>query len=134
MQVNSFKYSAFYSLLMQLSQKEEVVFKLGDYLSLFTKEYNITLFATTDVRKSDIFWRKSDIFLVKMARLEKQKHGSFFLKPSSSFPRQTVHITCLLMLLPSMCFSQATEGTTFCFNTREGECEVECEDEYVCMR
>ena len=127
MQVNSFKYSAFYSLLMQLSQKEEVVFKLGDYLSLFTKEYNITLFATTDVRKSDIF-------LVKMARLEKQKHGSFFLKPSSSFPRQTVHITCLLMLLPSMCFSQATEGTTFCFNTREGECEVECEDEYVCMR
>ena len=54
------------------------------------------------------------------------------------------------MLLPSMCFSQATEGTRFCFDTREGECEFECEDEckgecegecedecedaYVCMR
>ena len=64
-----------------------------------------------------------------MSRLEKQKHGSFVLKPSSSFARQIVHITCLLMLLPSMCFSQATEGTRFCFDTREGECEFECEDE-----
>ena len=59
-----------------------------------------------------------------MARVEKQKHGAFFLKPSSSFATQTVHITAfLLMLLPSMSFSQATKGTMFCFDTHEGECE-----------
>ena len=58
-----------------------------------------------------------------MPRLEKQKYGLFFLKPSSSFARQAVHITFLLMLLPSMSFSQATKGTTFCFDTDEGECE-----------
>ena len=39
---------------MQLSQKQEFVFKLGDYLSLFTKEF-LTTIPKTDLRKSDIF-------------------------------------------------------------------------------
>ena len=85
--------------------------------------HNITRFATTDV--SDIF-KKIRNFLVKMARLEKQKYGSFFLKPSSSFARQTVHVTFFFMLLPVMCISEVTKGTTFCFDTREGKCEGDC--------
>ena len=60
-----------------------------------------------------------------MPRLKMEKHEPFFLITSSSFGRQTVHVTFILLLLPSMCFSQAEEEfiSTFCFVKREGECK-----------
>ena len=58
-----------------------------------------------------------------MPRLKMEKHEPLFLITSSSFGRQTVNVTFILLLLPSMCFSQADEESilAFCLVKREGE-------------
>ena len=58
-----------------------------------------------------------------MARLKKQKYGSYFVSPSSSFARQTVYVTFTLLLLPTTSFSQENEEyiSTFFFGKWQGE-------------
>ena len=55
--------------------------------------------------------------------MSEQKCRSFFVNLSSSFARQTVYFTFVLLLFRSMCFAEVTKGTKFCFNTRKGKCE-----------
>ena len=66
-----------------------------------------------------------------MARLKKQKYGSCFVSPSSSFARQTVYATFILLLLPSTSFSEETEEylSTFCFVKWQGECTSDWNDD-----
>ena len=66
-----------------------------------------------------------------MARSGKQKDGSFFLSPSSSFAKETVHVMFILMLFPSAIFSQETEEyiSTVFFAKWEGECTNDRNDD-----
>ena len=89
---------------------------LGRKSSFAFKVYFVTF--PTRIKNINTFSKPDD----KMLRLERQKHGWMFLSSSPNFPRQTVYFTFILLLFPSMCFSHANEGTTFCFYTSEGEC------------
>ena len=90
-------------------------FKVSVYFATFPTRIKYNTFSKTDDKKIRDFY-------IKMLRLEKQKHGWIFLSSPSNFSRKTVYFTFILLLFPSMCFSHANEGTTFCFYTSEGEC------------
>ena len=111
--LNSFKNSTLAHFWRYfLGRKNSFAFNV--YFVTFPTRIKYNTFSKTDDKKSEIF--------IKMLRLERQKHGWIFLSSPSNFSRKTVYFTFILLLFPSMCFSHANEGTTFCFYTSEGEC------------